>query len=145
MIKIVKGNLLNCKEDIIVHQVNCQGVFGGGLALQIANLSPEVERQYIAYCDVFGFDYEKLKGQVLIAKDGNLNVANIFSQRPDFTTDYKAMKECFTTLRDLVKTTGLTLAMPYKIGCGIANGDFDKVLDIILEVFSDIDVTLYKL
>lgn len=26
MIKIVKGNILDCKEDIIVHQVNVQGV-----------------------------------------------------------------------------------------------------------------------
>lgn len=117
MVQIVKGNILSCKEDIIVHQVNCQGIFGGGLAKQIANLSPEIEKQYIAYCDVFDFNYEKLKGQVLVAKDGNLNIANIFSQSPNFDTDYISMRECFKTLNKLVETTGLTIAIPYKIGC----------------------------
>ncbi len=29
MIKIVKGNILDCKEDIIIHQVNVQGIMGG--------------------------------------------------------------------------------------------------------------------
>lgn len=28
MIAIKKGNILNCTEDIIVHQVNTQGVMG---------------------------------------------------------------------------------------------------------------------
>ena len=26
MVNIVKGNILNCTEDIIVHQVNVQGI-----------------------------------------------------------------------------------------------------------------------
>ena len=39
----------------------------------------------------------------------------------------------------------LSVAIPYGIGCGIANGDWNKVYKIIEEVFSDYDVTLYRL
>lgn len=31
------GNLLDAKTDVIAHQVNCQGVMGAGIALQIKN------------------------------------------------------------------------------------------------------------
>lgn len=26
MVKIINGNILDCTEDIIIHQVNCQGI-----------------------------------------------------------------------------------------------------------------------
>ncbi|WP_411668007.1 hypothetical protein [Bacillus subtilis] len=35
MIKIIQGDLLEAKENIIAHQVNCKGVMGSGIALQI--------------------------------------------------------------------------------------------------------------
>ena len=33
----VKGNLLESPVQIIAHQVNCLGIMGGGIALQIKN------------------------------------------------------------------------------------------------------------
>lgn len=35
MIKIIQGDLLEAKENIIAHQVNCKGVMGSGVAKQI--------------------------------------------------------------------------------------------------------------
>ena len=35
MIKIIDGNLLDAKTDIIAHQVNCQGAFNSGVAKAI--------------------------------------------------------------------------------------------------------------
>lgn len=37
MITIKNGNILESTEDIICHQVNCQGYMGGGVARQLAN------------------------------------------------------------------------------------------------------------
>ena len=34
-VKYVEGNIFDCTEDIIVHQTNCQGVMGHGIALQV--------------------------------------------------------------------------------------------------------------
>ena len=31
-IKIINGNILDAKTDFILHQVNCQGVMGSGVA-----------------------------------------------------------------------------------------------------------------
>ena len=39
----------------------------------------------------------------------------------------------------------LSVAIPYGIGCGIANGDWNIVYKIIEKVFQECDVTLYKL
>ena len=46
MIKIVNGNIVSAKEQIIAHQVNCRGVMGAGLALQIRNKYSEVYEEY---------------------------------------------------------------------------------------------------
>ena len=39
----------------------------------------------------------------------------------------------------------LSVAMPYKIACDRGGADWDKIMDILLEVFTDVDLTLYKL
>lgn len=145
MVKIIKGDILNCTNVIIVHQVNCQGSMGGGLARQIAEKYPNTEQEYIKYCQEYEFNYEELRGNVLITEEDTLLIANIFSQKPNFDTDYEAIKEAFKTVRGIAKLMCKKVLIPYKIGCGIAKGDFDKVLDIILEVFKDGNCTIYKL
>jgi len=47
MIKIIEGNILNAKEDIICHQVNCKKVMGSGLAKQIRDKYPNVYEEYV--------------------------------------------------------------------------------------------------
>jgi hypothetical protein len=39
----------------------------------------------------------------------------------------------------------LNVAMPYKIGSDRGGADWDKIMDILLDVFTDVDLTLYKL
>ena len=70
---------------------------------------------------------------------------NTFSQKENFDTDYKMMKEGLEEVKRYAKTFNLKIAIPYKIGCGIAKGDWEKVYKIIEEVFSDYEVTLYRL
>jgi len=50
-----------------------------------------------------------------------------------------------TKIRNFAEQEKLTVAMPFKIGCGIANGDWEIVLDIINRVFKGYNVSLYKL
>lgn len=69
----------------------------------------------------------------------------MFSQKENFDTDYLNMDIALTYLKGFAQKNNLSIAMPYGIGCGIANGDWNKVYKIIEEVFSDYDVTLYKL
>lgn len=135
--KIIKGDLLKADADIICHQVNLQGVMGGGLALSIARKYPNVNKVYE--------DYKPKKlGEVCFADAGNFTVANCFSQTEYFNTDYKALRECLLKVRKYMMDCGYrTVAIPYKYGCGIANGKWDTVLGIFAQVFRGFDLIIY--
>ncbi len=69
----------------------------------------------------------------------------MFSQTLDFKTAYYAMKTTLTTIKDMAKDLNLSVCMPYNIGCGIADGEWEIVEQIIADVFDDYEVTLYRL
>ena len=84
MISYHKGDLLKSGCAIICHQVNLQGVMGGGLALSIARKYPNVNKVYE--------DYKPKKlGEVCFVDAGNFTVANCFSQTEDFNTNYNSL------------------------------------------------------
>lgn len=144
MVKVKIGNILNCEEDIIVHQVNVQGIMGGGVARQLADRFKYLEENYSLYCKDWGNSYSNLFGDVYFYISDKI-IANMFSQEPNFNTDYESMKMALERIKGYAECHNLSIAIPYGIGCGIANGEWNKVYKIIEEVFSDYDVTLYKL
>lgn len=147
MVKIKKGNLLKAREDIIVHQVNVQGIMGAGVARQLSLKYPEIEKYYSNYCKKYKNDYSLLKGQVVpfTSKTDHKLIFNIFSQTPNFKTDYEMFRHCIREVRFIAQEFKLKVAMPYKIGCGIANGDWNIISNIIMEEFRGYKVTLYLL
>lgn len=142
------GDILEATENIICHQVNVDGIMGGGLALQIAKSYPEVEKKYKDYCNFLSNDYELLKDDYCIVKiKPNQYVTNCFTQKPNFDTDYDSLKKCFEVLLSVCKRHNKTICIPYKYGCGIANGDWNAVKKIF-ENLSDkfrVDIVVYKL
>jgi O-acetyl-ADP-ribose deacetylase (regulator of RNase III) len=142
VLKIVKGNVLEAKENLILHQVNENGVMGGGIAFQIAQKYPQVEQEYKQYTE----DMKEygLLGHFLISHISDTqSIVNCFTQL-DFETQYEAIKELFKYLKHYAKENNLTLAIPYKYGCGIANGDWQEVEEILINIFDDYDITIYK-
>lgn len=134
MYNYIKGDLLSADADIICHQVNLQGVMGGGLALSIAKKYPSVEFAYRKY-------RPKELGEVCFAKTDKFVIANCFSQSEDFDTDYDSLEQCLWGVKAYMTEHNLKkIAIPYKYGCGIANGDWDIVLSIFGYVFDDIDI-----
>ena len=55
------------------------------------------------------------------------------------------MKTALTTIKNMAKDLNLSIAMPYNIGCGIADGEWEIVEQIIADVFDDYEVTIYRL
>ena len=145
MVKIVSGNILNAKENIICHQVNVQGVMGGGVARQLAQRFKGLEEFYARHCEYMEHNYRLLCGTVLLYDTEDKIIVNVFCQRPNFNTDYEAMRRALEYIKKWTKNNRISVAMPYGIGCGIANGDWDKVYKIIEEVFDDYEVSLYRL
>ena len=137
MTEYIKGDLLTSDAPIICHQVNLQGVMGGGLAYAIARMYPEVDMIYRSY------PYKQLGG-VCFADATDFIVANCFSQEENFNTNYKALRECLNLVKRFMDNNDLdTVAIPYKYGCGIANGDWNIVLSVFEEVFADKKLLIY--
>lgn len=151
MIKEVEGNLLTYPNiQVIGHQTNCFGIMGGGIAKQIRNMYPEVYDEYYAKCHQS--DHWELLGTTQICKthDGKI-VANLFGQYGiggNVETNYDALRNALLLLKLQVKnefTSGdsINIGLPYKIGCGLAGGDWDgAVYPIIRELFEDDDTII---
>ena len=50
MIKHIKCDIFESGADVILHQVNCQGVMGSGIAKQVREKYPEVYQHYVSEC-----------------------------------------------------------------------------------------------
>lgn len=145
----IEGNLLEQKLDIIGHQVNGLGIMGGGIALQIKKRYPNVYREYKTICSPIKPKKNLGVCQVVEKESGsNSYVANLFGQSnigPGLQTDYKALEESLTKLKDYAQERDLSVGLPYMIGCGLAGGDWNIVRGIIENVFNNYPVTICRL
>ena len=112
---------------------------GAGLAKQIRQTYPQVYTSYMKACSMY--TPEQLLGVVQLIKiSDELTVCNFFAQLNYGTgkiqTDYNAFEKCLEKLA--FKTgSGTPIYIPYKIGCGLAGGDWEVIKELI-------DVTLYN-
>lgn len=133
------GDALKNDCDILCHQVNLHGSMGGGIALTIARNFPNVEKVYENYPN-------KKLGEVCFAKTRNYVIANCFSEEEGFITNYKALEECLDKVLKYLEDNNLkSIAIPYKYGCGIANGNWDIVEEIFKDKFKKYVLKIYKL
>lgn len=138
--KRVKGDILNAQHGIITHQCNCQLVMGAGLAKQIRAKYPYVYSEYRA---MKGYEPHRRLGlcQIVEVKRKELYVANLFGQwhyrpRGIVHTDYGALAMAFASLRGWHIENcheDFPIFVPYKIGCGLAGGNWETVERIISE------------
>lgn len=151
MVSIVKGNLLDAKEEIIAHQVNCQKKMNSGVAKAIREKYPIVFEKYEGINPKLGMVDFIYVGE----KTGKQFIANMYAQdRYGYDgkqyTDYEAFRECCVQIVKECRLSKhmkqeLNVAMPYKIASDRGGADWDKIMDILLEEFTDINLTLYKL
>lgn len=148
MVEIQQGNLFEADANVIVHQVNCMGVMGSGLALQVKNRYPKVFSQYSSLCK--SYPPENLLGSAFIAEVApDRYVANVFGQKnfgwTEQFTDLKALKSGLETVAEFAKENRYMVALPYLIGCCRGGGKWTEVLVVIEEVFSDQNVIIRKI
>lgn len=149
MVKIIQGDLLSLKDGILVHQVNCRGVMGSGIALSIRNKYPKAFTDYTSFVANTTFA-ESLLGNVNFSKvTEDLIVANLFGQLnyglSGVFTDYAALEKGLTTVRDFAVSEGLHVGIPFGIGCVRGGADWNIVHKMIETIFNDVDCTLYLL
>ena len=154
-IKFIDGNIFSrlsaSKPTYICQQVNCKGVMGAGLAMQICIQWPVVYQRYLEFC--YGNNGNKLGTYQEVLVEPKLYVVNLFGQngygRGERQTNYAALATAlFSFFRDCAqKNQDVTIRLPYGLGCGLAGGDWNTVLDIISDAAKawNVNVEIWKL
>lgn len=144
-VKIIDGDLFSTDAKYICHQVNCRGRMGSGVAKIVKSRFPEAFEQYIAACDKGAY-----LGLTQYVKSGGKVIINMFAQdKYGFDgaryTDYDAFMKCLAEIKSAIPS-GRTIAMPYKIGCGLGGGDWETIYNMIDRVLGqDYTVELWRL
>lgn len=131
----------------IVHQANLFNTFGAGIAKEIKRRYPqafEADAESHAHAKRLGQDNRLGGFSRAICTDGKC-IVNLYSQigigSYDRKTSYDAMDKGLRLVREWLKeenySASVVLGVPYKIGCGLANGDWQVVIAIIRCVFQD--------
>lgn len=161
--KHVYGNIFDSDADAILHQVNCQGAMGSGIAKQVKDRYPVVYQHYKTLCD----EHEKqrtrcclnqspLLGQIQICYkedylvgDPNMDtqaIVNLFAQdgfgRGKCWTDYAALNECLKKVNLIF--AGRKVAVPYHMSCCRGGGDWSVVSKMLEDTLVDCDVAIYE-
>jgi O-acetyl-ADP-ribose deacetylase (regulator of RNase III) len=147
--QIIEKDILTVDVGLIIHQCNCRGAFGKGLALSIKNKFPVVHKRYLEICQDHinsGEDVQLLGNfQIVPVKDNPpLRVVNAFTQY-DYGSDgrcytnYKAILEVFRKLK-IVNTKNLPAYIPFGYGSGLGGGDWNVVMSTIESVYPEIIV-----
>lgn len=152
MIKVVDGDLLKAKEDILGHQVNCQGVMGSGIALQVKQQHPKAFEVYNQLVDEAKHAQSDrfLLGKALVVESNGKYIANLFGQytygsNGQFTL-MNALQNSLVKLRQFAESHDLTVGLPFKIGSDRGGADWNEVLKLIETAFEGYEdkLTLYK-
>lgn len=146
MITHKKGNLLSAKEKVIAHQVNCFGA-AAGLAADIFRKWPTAGqdyRQLTIRCQA-----KALLGMAQFTgeqkdKDRHI-ICNLFGQyEPGPAYNPKKLEQALEQLGNTARIMNWSVALPFKISCGIAGGDWDEVLQIIERTMEGVDCVIYQ-
>ena len=136
-----RRNILTVEKGIIVHQVNCMGVMGSGLAKSIREKWPVVFQQYKNKPPVLG-DIQ------MVSVATGLVVCNLAGQdrygKDAVHTDYTAVRSGLKKLSDW-NTSKLTIHIPHKMSCGLGGGGWSMISDIIDEELVDHTVIICEL
>ncbi len=154
--KITQGDILNIKKGIIVHQVNCQNKMGSGIAKSLYTKYPNVKEEYHKFMFTgYGLNLIDKSFLGLICpveiKYKELYVINLFGQlyygqnKDTVYTDYNAFKNGMSTLityyvQRNTRLNNLPIYLPYKIGCGLANGNWDIIVSILEELEKEYNI-----
>ena len=132
--KTIQGNLLDTEAGIIAQQVNCQRVAAAGIALQFRNKWPGWYEAFKGISGVLGYVHYYPAEESLI-------IASLYAQdyygRTGRYTDYDAFYRCLEDLAYNTRESEGKIYFPYRIGCGLAGGNWRIVSAMIEDVLPD--------
>lgn len=144
MITTKTGNLLDATETIIAHQVNCFGA-AGGLAAAVFDKYPSAEHDYMQR--VNRSKPWQLLGMSQVTntqRDGHI-ICNLFGQyQPGADYQPQALEQALGQLGRFARAVHMSVALPYKLSCGICGGDWNEVQKIIERSMNGVNCVIYR-
>ena len=141
---------IGTEKKHIVHVCNDLGYWGRGFVMAISAKWDEPKRQYVNWKKNDFADPLFELGQIqAVPVEEDITVVNMIAQSGVFWSTnktpikYDALEQC---LAHVVELNPKTVHMP-KIGCGLAGGDWNKVVPIIEDtlIYANIPVFVYTL
>ena len=146
MVTIKNGDLLKAKEKVIAHQVNCYGI-AGGLAAAIFRKWPTAEKDYMQL--VGRMQPKALLGMAQLTgeqrdRDRHI-ICNLYGQL-NAGADYRPdrLEQALQQLAATARIMEWSVALPWKLSCGICGGDWDEVQQIIARTMDGVDCVIYR-
>ena len=138
----IKKDITTIESGTIVHQVNCRGAMGSGVALAIKKKWPEVYDAYRAYFDSEEFCLElNVLGAIDVVKiNDSLSVVNLYGQDSYGNDGKRYTSYCAWELAlPAIKNRNLPepIYFPYNVGCDRGGGDWRIISAMIEEHFPD--------
>lgn len=145
-VSYIKGDIFELapKGEYIAHAVNCQGVWGSGIAEQFRKKYPESYREYVNYCldwrpdQIIGESYETRE-----------NVVCLFTSK-DYGGNKDGVDKIVLATRSALKDfleyredEGTTIYMP-KINSGLFGVPWHKTEAVLKEFDGQLNFVVYE-
>lgn len=134
----INKDILSVTSGAVMHGCNIECTFGAGLALAIKKKWPEA---YNADLKTRKGDFDKLGGISYAKISEDFYVVNLYQQSLKETfyngraLNYNAFYDAFDRAVDFCQSKGIVnIFVPYKIGCGLAGGDWEIVYRMMKSV-----------
>lgn len=151
MLYYKNGDLLESDCNVIMHQANCFKTMGAGIAKSIAKLYPEAEKVDQEYK---ALPKDRLGDFTCAIINNGPTVVNLYGQlgfgANKVQTEYDKLESAIDKFFVYAKNANVDLTrvgVPYKIGCGLAGGNWEIVERILAEQSNKhrVDIYIYKL
>lgn len=146
MIHYVTGDILEADVEAIVNTVNCEGVMGKGLALQVKKAMPSVFAKYKADC--LAGKVRTGRMHVVVVKDQAFQYVINFPTKKEWRNNSKLsyIRDGLQDLRIWMETAEISsIAIPM-LGCANGGLNWEDVCPMIVEEmedFDDVDIYVY--
>lgn len=149
-IVIKEGDFTTTQAQMIIHQVNCQGVMNSGAAKCVRDKYPVVFEEYHKLYEKNYTVKHLLLGKAQIVKiNDNQYAVNVFGQfnygyDGKMYTSYDALDQAFKYIAKYIKEHNeiKSIAFPYMFGCGRGGANWNVVSALIATIFKDLDITI---
>ena len=146
-IKQLCGNVFDSKMPVLAHSTNCKGVFGLGMAKQIAARYPAVKQAYLQKFNSVGWSLGDVQFVVLPERTiANLALQDTYG-RTGVHTDLAACRLAFEKLLDYCEQHTCGVSLP-RVGSGLGGGSWEEIYKVLQEcssLYPEVVVEVYHL